>query len=510
MKFWSIAILLTLFSAPPASAADPIELFQSNGVPIEYYEESLAGLVVGDELQFSDGSLYKLLSTCKSGGSTCVFEVMRLKPNTAKEPTVIRLEKHARGYTSGYAQTLKQYIAGYNSLAEEKTAPIPEMKASSVEYAEMEKVKYDFTFEEFFTNPDKVGADYELARRGLKDFASELAVFVQIGDFGHDQVVFDSENKKWKLLDWGMGHKKIEFKEGYIVRESTLFDSTRDFYKIMLNTLKSKGVSPLKFEVEVSKMAQAVRDRRTQLHQEFVRQQKILNTPVKENRPAKELLAEINDPALTPKAREKAAQLLVSYFYTFPEPSLNKDKVTEKVSSIDWRKSYNPNEFWTEVRAKVVFNGRFAQDCNASLERIVTSEKKQADFRLIALSLMTKNQDKALPNLRADLASENEVTRARAVEGFGLIPKLTREDQALLLKHLETDTPAIKYLVYESLKNTRISDEQLVQTVKRLRDHGEGLSQDAAYGLLLKNERVARKQNTPLFLEGCLGSKFLE
>lgn len=163
------------------------------------YPSWIQKLHAGDEIEFSNGKIFRLGSTLGEGGTTRIFAV-----EGASEALRIPLRLHHQDFISHFIQgseSLEHYhvpkVAIRDSLAKEYVL------VSRIQPTRGQRV---LTLDDFFKTRRLQGEEQLLMADKLLDFAETLAPFDSVGDFKSEQVAWDPIEKNWKLIDWTHSH----------------------------------------------------------------------------------------------------------------------------------------------------------------------------------------------------------------------------------------------------------------------------------------------------------------
>lgn len=192
--------------ASPCSAAGPSLLFSEPGVEADGYNGIVWQLKRGDQIQFSNGKVFKIKKPLDKGTSTWVLETS--KGTALRIP--LRSGVHGGPLGAGdirYTDFIDEYIGGSRSLSQLGISVPRVYDSLQSEYVEVEKITKKFSLEDFIHGGVQLSsAERELAERRLLDWAKQLWPLAELTDFNDSQVVYDG--KRWILLDMTSGYER--------------------------------------------------------------------------------------------------------------------------------------------------------------------------------------------------------------------------------------------------------------------------------------------------------------
>ena len=201
MKFCYLFIFTVLFSF--GLQGETYRLFKKERseqynlpTPKKNYNETVKLISAGDSIQFSNNQSFKVVKFLGQGFTSKIFEI--------EDGKVIRIAKETR-----YIRFISEYLKGHQGLIDSEIPIVkvyPEI-SSSFEYVIAEKVegelnlsRFIYKHHEFQESLGKV--KYDLMVEELKNFMLSTHQFEAIDDFKAEQLIWDTANEKWILLDW--------------------------------------------------------------------------------------------------------------------------------------------------------------------------------------------------------------------------------------------------------------------------------------------------------------------
>jgi hypothetical protein len=215
-----ITLLFMILSFLRAEAREPrvVNLYDSDGKQIEYYEITLHRLQKGDTLKFNDGSDFEFESYLGRGNTTAVLKVKPLftihDGNSIVREVALRLpllhDENPKAVGWVPTRFIDFSIDEYPKLLENHV-PVPALYRSlKSQYLAVELVKPEFDLYDFFTNKPKFSpTEKDEVLKKLEVFLKDSSQFRRFSDFRPNQLIYDKEKQQWLLLDFGSGSKLI-------------------------------------------------------------------------------------------------------------------------------------------------------------------------------------------------------------------------------------------------------------------------------------------------------------
>ena len=192
--------------------AKEIHLFTPEGFQASDYNLQLGSAEPGDEFVFPSGRKMECKKFLGQGYTTRVYEVsVDGKILALRVPRSRELSRNSYYQEGKTVNFINHTLRGFERLRGQNVPVVTVHEGVPGQYALVDYVKTDFTLEEFFL--EKKPLDHEekfLARAKLLEFAKNTAHITAIGDFNFTQLAFDSENKRWVLLDWTDGIETMD------------------------------------------------------------------------------------------------------------------------------------------------------------------------------------------------------------------------------------------------------------------------------------------------------------
>ena len=182
-----------------------IELFNKNGEPIKDYNARISALKLNDVVTMPDGNKFRVIAKMTHGHSTAVLKVQPLDDTygITKEFAILRLPKRNE---QNLREAFQLYRMGIENVKNTKLNS-PEHYILDNKYMVTEFIEHSFNADQFLSEPHLISDDkqWQKAAKALKQFALDNMDIIYVGDFRAEQLIYDSLNSKWRLVDWNGG-----------------------------------------------------------------------------------------------------------------------------------------------------------------------------------------------------------------------------------------------------------------------------------------------------------------
>jgi len=200
---WFISILI--LSLMLSWTYPTIELFNKNGEPHKEYNTRISALKHNDVVTMPDGKKFRVIEKMTHGHSTAVLKVKPLDDTygITKEFAILRLPKRNE---QNLKEAFQLYQMGIEAVEQTQLDP-PKHYVLENKYMVTEFIEHSFNADQFLSEPHLISDDkeWQKAAKALKQFAMDNVDIVHIGDFRAEQLIYDTLNSKWRLVDWNGG-----------------------------------------------------------------------------------------------------------------------------------------------------------------------------------------------------------------------------------------------------------------------------------------------------------------
>ncbi|OFZ50080.1 MAG: hypothetical protein A2381_16915 [Bdellovibrionales bacterium RIFOXYB1_FULL_37_110] len=230
---WLLIVLLLGWTYPV------VELFNKLGEYPRDYDVRIRNLKENDVVKMPDGKRFRVMERMTTGHSTAVLKVIPIDDtfNLISEYVILRLPKNQQAKAE-----FNQYLLGIKEIQNTSLAS-PEHYVFKDKYVVAEYIEHTYNADQFLTNP-RITSDREWqeAASALKEYALNNQDLQEVGDFRAEQLIYDRQHKKWRLIDWMGGVDRYRDSDHAIDKHLFTWESLKLFTKPENVQNKSKAL----------------------------------------------------------------------------------------------------------------------------------------------------------------------------------------------------------------------------------------------------------------------------
>ena len=179
-----------------------VELFNQQGRPHKDYNARISALKNNDMVTMPDGKKFRVIEKMTHGHSTAVLKVRPLDETygITQEFAILRLPKRDE---QNLREAFQLYLMGIDDIEKTKLDS-PKHYILDQKYIVTEFIEHSFNADQFLAEPHLFSDDkkWQEAADALKKYALDNMDIIYVGDFRAEQLIYDTVNSKWRLVDW--------------------------------------------------------------------------------------------------------------------------------------------------------------------------------------------------------------------------------------------------------------------------------------------------------------------